>query len=250
MSIGQRGVDEDELTESSIPELFAILGEKDTPRLYAQPFKVDFSHDVPMGGGNSVDRKTVYIDRGLYAECMDNEFKATGLTPAQILDRWCDHEHTEITINYGDNYVDTYIPAHERALRKEHEGVIAILGNENRNEKIRNYEETIWPGLLRAYHRPIKKPPLDLWCSPHLDDPGMRDEEILEAMRRLGVFDAGKRAKYETHYGAGTERCKSCAMFKPAKMSAESGQLAWCDSVSGMVRDNRWCELWLPKNAT
>lgn len=244
MSIGHR-LSEDELVEASIASLYSSLGERDTPALYERSYKIDTAHDIPSGGGNSLDRKTKYIDRTLYQEVMDNAFKATGLLPQQIIDRWLDHEHIEKCIVDGNNAVDDYLPGHRRALRKEHEGVLIILGFNNAAEKIRKYEATIWPSLLRCYHREIAKPPKDLWCAPILDQPTERDEEILETFRKLGVTDASKRAKYEVHYGYGPKSCDQCSGWSPDLVSQEHGDLAGCKRVTGLVRRDRHCDLFL-----
>lgn len=246
MSIGHRLADE-ELSESSIAELYSALGERDTPQLYERSYRVDNNFDVPSGAGNSIDRKTVYIDRTLYQEVMDNEFEKTELTPQQIIDNWIDHEHTEKCLVDGDNAVDNYLPGHRRSLRREHERVLVVLGKSNAKEKVRNYEAVIWPALLRCYHREIKRPPKDLWCAPWLDQPTERDQEILEEFRKLGVTDANKRAKYDVHYGYGPMNCVDCRMWKPDLVSQEHGQIAACSAVTGLVRDNRHCDLWMPK---
>jgi hypothetical protein len=235
---------DDELAQVTPAETCAALGQFDTPALFGKPYNVDVDHDVPNGGGSSIDRKTHYIDRVLYQQCMDGEFKATGLEPQQIVDRWLDHEHAEICILAGDNPVDTYYPAHERALCLEHEGVLAILGRKDGAAKIRRYEETIWPALLACYHRPIKNPPPDLWCGPNLDDPGERDEEILAQLAKLGVDDAHKRSKYSVHYGMAKHRCRACRFWSPSYLSQEQGQIAACEAVSGTVRQDRGCDLW------
>ena len=93
MSIIQRA-DEDELNDATDAQLFAQLGLNDTGALYQRGYEVDTDHDIPTGAGNSIDRKTVYIDRTLYDEVMDGGFGATGLEPRQIIRLWCDHEHT------------------------------------------------------------------------------------------------------------------------------------------------------------
>src|ERR1700682_2835433 len=157
MSIGHRLLDSEELNEASIEQLYDALGAEDTPALFAQSYKINTDHDCPSGAGNSIDRKTKYIDRVLYQEVMDGEFKKTELTPQQIIDRWLDHEHIEKCIVDGNNPVDNYYPAHTRALRREHEGVLAVLGRKNAAEKIRTYEQTIWPALLGCYSRAIKE---------------------------------------------------------------------------------------------
>lgn len=249
MSIGHRLIDAYELTQASPEELYSILGAGDTPKLFGQPIKVDHQHDIPTGGGSSNDHKTIYIDRALWQEVMDGSFKASGLTSQQIIDRWIDHEHSEICIVVGDNPIDTYMPAHERALCFEHLGVIAILGRSGAEAKIRNYETTIWPGLVRCYHRPVIKPPKDLWIGPTLDDPTERDEEILAAYQRLGVVDAGKRSKRETHYGFAAHRCRACRHWATKAMSQESGQIAACEAVDGPVRADRGCDLFKASEA-
>lgn len=243
MTISHR-LESDELAQATIEDLYSALGAGDTPELFARPFSVDFDHDIPNGGGVSIDRKRVYIDRTLYQQAQDNEFKASGLTPQQVLDRWIDHERSEACIIAGDNPVDTYYPAHERALRFEHAGVLAILGRKEAEEKIDRYEETIWPALLSCYHRPIVKPPLDLWCGPNLDDPTERDEEILAQLVKLGVEDARKRSKFSVHYGIAKHHCRDCRHWSPKVLSQEHGAIAACTAVSGVVRASRGCDLW------
>lgn len=246
MSIGHRLADE-ELTQASIAELYAALGENDTPSLFEKPWTLDTEHDIPAGGGNSLDRKTKYIDRVLYEEVMDGAFRAADLTPQQIIDRWLDHEHCEKCIVDGDNAIDNYLPGHRRALRKEHLGVLIILGTKDAAKKIAKYEATIWPALLRCYHREIKNPPRDLWCAPILDQPTERDEEILAIFRKLGVIDANKRPKYAVHYGFGPQNCDQCRGWNPELVSQEYGCLAACHRVTGLVREDRHCDLWMAK---
>jgi hypothetical protein len=240
MSITHRALEDDELTQATAEELYRTLGEGDTPKLISRPYAVDFNHDISTGGASSIDRKTVYIDRRLYEECMDGAFKATQLKPQQIIGRWCDHEHCEICVIEGDNSIDTYAPAHERALRMEHEGVLAILGRDDAAEKIKAYESAIWPALMRCYNRAPKKVPLDLWCGPVLDDPQPRDKQVAAALVQLGVEDASKQSKYATRYGHGAHRCGACANF--GRLDPDG--LAPCRKVSGLVRFDRGCELW------
>jgi hypothetical protein len=247
MSIGHRIIAEEELIEASTAELYSALGAEDTPELFERSYRVDTDHDIPTGGGNSIDRKTKYIDRLLFQEVMDGEFKATELTPEQIIERWLDHEHSEKCIVDGDNSIDEYLPGHRCALQKEHEGILAILGKKNAAAKIKRYEETIWPGLVRCYHREVIKPPKDLWCGPLLSQPSERDEEILTAMRKLGVIDAGKRSKYSVHYGAGPQNCEVCSGWNPKLVSQQNGALAGCYRVNGLVRDWRHCDMWMKK---
>ena len=245
MSIGQR-LENDELIEASVSELYRMLGEGDTPELFQQPFELITKFSVPAGGGNSLDRKRIYIDNILYQEIMDNAYAKTGLNPAQLLARIVDHEHTEICISQGDNPVDTYLPAHRRALRREHEGVLAVLGLDDAEAKIKNYEKVIWPGLVKCYQRAPKNPPKDLWCGVYRDDADDSDESLLEQMARRGVVDARKKSKYDVRYGIGGDHCRDCSMWQPKVISDMGGNLAACSAVGGLVRHDRQCELWAP----
>lgn len=249
MSLGQR-LDQDELIEASVSQLYRALGEGDTPGIFEQPIEVVTTFSVPAGGGNSLDRTRVYIDNILFQEIMDGAYSATGLDPVQIIERIVDHEHTEVCISQGDNPIDTYLPAHRRALRREHEGVLAILGRDHASTKIQNYERVIWPGLVKCYARPVKNPPKDLWCGVYLDSPDERDEELLSEMASMGVIDARKRSKYETRYGVGGEHCRDCRMWSPKTLSSEGCAMAACDAVSGLVRHDRQCELWMAAKKT
>lgn len=249
MTIGHR-LDSEELSDTTIGELYSQLGQEDTPTLFAQTYKIDTDHDCPTGAGSSIDRKTKYVDRVLYQEVMDGAFKATGLTPQQIIGRWLEHEHTEICLSHGDNGVDVYLPCHQRALKREHEGVLTILCPQSPTEArkcLERYEATIWPAIVRCYHRPISKPPKDYWCGPLLDDPTDRDEQILEVLRGLGVVDAAKHSKFEMHYGYGGKHCDDCRGWHPEMITQEHGALAACRRISGLVRHDRWCDLWSEK---
>jgi hypothetical protein len=246
MSIGHRALDNEELSDATSSELYRALGDRNTPELFEKPYKVDTDYDIPFGAGNSVDRKTIYIDRTLYQEVMDNALSKTGLTPVQIIGLWCEHEHTEKAIVDGDNPVDNYYPAHTRALRMEHRHLLTIVGHKNREDKIRHYEECIWPALVKCYHRDIKKPPKDLWCAPVLDDPAPRDEEIVEQFRRLGVVDAHKKTKYETHYQPGPRHCEDCRYWNPEYLQQQNGEMASCKIVNGLVRKFMHCDHFTP----
>jgi hypothetical protein len=245
MSIGHR-LEDDELSDVTLDDLYGILGNGDTPKLFAQSYKIDCEYDIPFGAGNSIDRKTIYFDRQLYEEVMDNAFAATGLEPQQIIDRWCDHEHAEKAVVDGDNVVETYFGAHRCALAFEHVGVLAILGAKRASFKLINYEKVIWPGLVRCYKRTVKKAPKDLWLGPLIDEPEERDLEHIKVMKSLGVVDANKLSKRDTHYGFSGRPCRDCTMWAPEKLSQEHGMLAFCTAVTGLVRENRHCDEFKP----
>lgn len=217
-------------------ELYVILGEVDTPELYARPVKLDTSHTIAYAGGNSVDGKTVYIDRDLYRDVKTGKVSVKGMSPDQIIQAWIEHEHAEWAIDVGDNSLDVYEPCHEFATTKEHKFV------EQLNVDPSRYEEAIKPALERTLKRPQTNPPKDLWCGPYLDHADKHDREILRQFRAKGVEDAFKESKFDNHYGFGAEQCKNCAMFH-----RKSGPLGLCDRISGMVRENRWCQQWTPK---
>jgi hypothetical protein len=252
MSIVFRTADEEEV-DTDLFELYSILGERDTARLYDEKYDIDVSHDIPWGAGNSVDRRTKYIDRELFAATMDGDFAKSGLDPMQIIGRWLDHEHTEKCIVDGDNPIDTYFPGHRRALVKEHEGVLAILGHDGAKEKIENYESGIWPGLVRCYKKVPKVVPADLWCGPILDNlEDEHDQEIIDRLISLRILDAGKKSKHETRYGYGKHDCEVCTHFnvRPLKKPQEGNDIAPCEMVAGLVRVDRNCDLWKPKSSS
>lgn len=237
MSIGQR-LEDEELSDTSLYELYSVLGERDTPFLFDQSYKLDTAHDWPTGGGNTVDRRIIGIDRTLYSQVMDNEFKATGLEPMHIINGWIQHEHVEICIVDGDNAVDTYQPGHRRALAREHE-FYRFLGAD-----IPRIEKAYWPALVACYNRPIRKPHPAMWCGPLLDNAGEHDEEILEHLQKLGVKDAFKRSKYDTHYGIGPAKCADCMNY------GGKTEMEPCRIVNGLVRNDRHCDFWQNRPVT
>lgn len=245
MSIAFR-LEDDEILDVSLYELYSVLGERDTPCLYDEPYTVNAEFDIAWGAGNSVDRRTKYIDRLLYQQVRDGEFGATGLEPEQIIEAWLDHEHCEKCIVDGDNPVDTYWPGHKRALRKEHERVLTILGRDDGKRKVAHYEKVIWPGLEACYKRPVLRVPIDLWCGPILDAlEDDQDREILARLQRLGVVDAKKRSKYDTHYGFGKKPCIECRYFNRKPLPEPQGPIAPCVITAGLVRDDRHCDFWM-----
>lgn len=220
-------------------ELYKMLGEGDTPRLYARPICLDTGHDIPYTGGNSVDGKTVYIDRRLFADVMSGQCAVRGLKPKQLIQAWIEHEHTEWAVDAGDNPVQTYPAAHEYATAKEDRLYDQILG-EGAHDRV---EAAIRPWLEAVAARDPGKLPHDLWAGPYLDDPTPRDRELLRIMRSKGVVDASKLSKQSVDYGMGPQRCLNCSMFQ----GSADKRIAPCDTVSGPVRAELWCKKWAPK---
>lgn len=232
MAIGHRHAEK--RTEA---ELYQMLGDADTPRLYDKSRQIATNYDIPYAGGISVDGRTIYIDRTLYRAVMDGEVKVRGMTAKQIIAAWCEHEATEWAIDSGDNPVDTYGGAHGYATAKEEKLVRMLGANPER------YEEAISPALKQCKRRFLRmskpEPPADLWCGPISEEADAGDKEILRIMRAKGVTDASKEPKTEVHYGFGEVKCRECAMYQQ-----RAKDLSPCDLISGMVRWNRQCDRW------
>jgi hypothetical protein len=219
-------------------ELNRIVGQGDTPELAARPVKLNTSHGVGYGAGNSVDGKTVYIDKQLYDEICAGKMSSPGIDPVEIVKAWIDHEHIEWAIDAGDNPVDAYSAAHAFALCSEHKAVKAADGDPDR------YEKAIKPALDRCVARYPRNAPKDLWCGPALDvafsddkKDADRAKEILRAYRQQGVRDAFKVAKAEVHYGMSDVECRNCTMYQqPGK------PMSTCELVCGLVRNDRSCD--------
>jgi len=220
-------------------DLYKVLGEGNTPQLYAKPVRVVTSYDVPYGGGSSVDGSEVYIDRELYREVKSGEVAVKGMTADQIIQAWVEHEHTEWAVDVGDNPVDRYQAAHEFAEAKE-DRFVRQLGVDPEF-----YEKCISEALKRAQARPVRHPPPELWCGPYLDEPTARDKQIISDFRRHGVEDAFKKSKIDVAYGIGSKECRTCAMF--GNYAGDKGDLRRCDLVSGLVRIDRVCDCHQPR---
>src|SRR6266851_561168 len=230
-----RGHRLDESAEGkSEEELQRVLGEGDTPDLYAkEPGPPNTEHTVGYGGGISVDGRTPYIDRQLYREIMDGKVKVKGMTAEQIVQEIVFHEHTEKTISSGDNAVDVYQPCHEFAITNGRR-FVRRLGADPEEE-----DEALRPALARCLRREQNDPPKDLWCGPYLDHADARDKEIIAQFKAHGVADAFKTSKFDVHYGYGPEQCQHCQHFCSGK-----GPLRKCELISGLVRNTRWCDWW------
>jgi hypothetical protein len=225
--------------EKPAAELYQMLGEGDTPKLYARAVKLDTSCDVPYGGGNSVDGRTVYVDRRLCQEIRSYRVNIRGMTSRQIIQAFLEHEHTEWAIDAGDNPVDVYAAAHGFAIAKEHQFVRHLRVDPQR------YEDGLAPALRRCLARDPGRPPRDLWCGPYLDDPTPRDKELIRIFRAKGVEDAFKVSKIESEYGIGDRECIDCDHYNHGK----AGEMGPCGKVCGIVRANRHCDYWVKKAA-
>lgn len=216
-------------------ELYLVLGEADTSALYAKPVKLDTSHDVPYAGGVSVDGRTVYIDRRLYCDLRLGKVRVRGMSWRQIVACFIEHEHTEKSVDDGDNPVDVYPAAHGLATAKENEAAEAILGK----GKAKRYQEALLPALKACEARDPVNPPKDMWCGPYLDSPDARGKEIVRILRSKGVPDAFKLSKSDPSvmYGMAGRSCRDCTHMDDPKKDLSS-----CELVCGKVRFNRQCQ--------
>jgi hypothetical protein len=224
-------------------ELFDVLGQGDTPKLYARRYRVDVFHDIPYTAGNSVAGGTVYVDQRTYRDVMDGRVYVRGMTPTQIINAWEEHEHSEWAIEMGRNPVQIYPAAHGFATCSEHIFVGKLPIDDDR------YEACIRSALERAKKRFIKlgdkaNPPRDLWCGPVVDDPDKDDLEIIRILRSKGVEDAFKLAKDVVNYGVIEHKCKDCRMWGDRDILPE---LRKCDLVNGLERSGYGCDRWVAK---
>lgn len=242
MSVGH------ERAERKAPaQVFGALGSGDTAELFGEPYTLVTNRDIPYAGGNSVDRKRVYIDRTLYRDVMDGKVAVKGLTPHEIIRAWMEHEHAEKSVDDGDNPFDDYSGAHGIATGKEEWFISQIIGK----DKVDGYEKAIQPALDACQERFIKlgdkaNPPTDLWCGPYVDDQDEDDKKIIAILKAKGVTDAFKASKSSAHYGMGGNECKDCRHFAPT-IKQEQGKIGDCEELCGLVRWDRACDWWEDK---
>lgn len=241
MSVGHR-----EVEPKSKDDLYLILGEADTSKLYGRTKRLVTSKDVPYGGGASVDGEELFIDRQFYREMLERS-PVRGMTGRQIIACVIEHEGTEISIELGDNPCDVYGGSHSYATTKEDETADAILGKGGCDR----YNAGIRPALDRCLKRSLAKikagtfdPPRNLWCGPYLDSPTATDRILIRGLRAKGVADAFKLSKSDPSvmYGIGAQECCDCAMYQSPK-----AELSLCDLVCGMVRATRQCKRYVER---
>lgn len=236
-----------ETEPKTIAQVFGALGTADTPEIYGQSYTIVTNRDIPYAGGNSVDRKRVYIDQELHRQVMAGEIKVEGLNPHDFIRAWCEHEHTEKSVDDGDNPFDDYLGSHGIAESKEDWFIEQRIGKDG----VKRYNKAIQPFLDDCAKRFLRlgnkaNPPTDLWCGPYLDDPTPEDEKILAILRAKGVTDASKASKSSAHYGMGGTECRDCKHFAPS-ISQDRGQLGDCEKICGLVRWDRACDWWTEK---
>jgi hypothetical protein len=225
--------------KKSVKELYRMLGEGDTSELYARSVRLITDRDIPYGGGTSVDGREVFIDRRLYADIMAGRVAVRGMSAKQIVQAIIEHEHTEWSVDAGDNPCDAYQPSHEFAEAKEDRFVDQLGVDPER------YEAALRAPLAACLRRDPENPPTNLWCGPYVDEPDARDREILRIFRAKGVVDAHKKSKIEVHYGIGAVQCATCRHYEKVGATRST-----CQGVSGIVRFDRSCDDYAQRKAT
>lgn len=216
-------------------ELEKMLAEGDTGKLAKRKVRTDFTKDVALCFGISVDAHTVYGDRQYVADLRSGMVKVPGMSANQVIAAHIDHEVVEKAVDDGDNPVDLYEGAHPFGEAAEHIEVKRVRGTD------RGYEDALRPAIKACYRRDPKNPPRDLWCGPLLDRPSKRDKEILRVYRAKGVADAFKASKRDASYGYGAEQCRACRHYGGGK------EFDTCELVDGYVRADRQCDWWKAK---
>jgi hypothetical protein len=208
-------------------------------RMWARPFRVDVTKQVPDTAGYNVLGTVYYLDKDFYAAVMSGQIKIPGMVPKAILQAILIHERTEKCLLDADNDVNDYLGdseeagAHEYATLAEHEFVRQFATP-------RVYEAALRQIIQHNEHKPLVIPPKDLDCEPHVDEMDSADKRALAEMRKLGVPDASKVSKVSVDYSrsTGEDRCVRCASW----MGQPTAELAPCKIVSGAVRTEWWCK--------
>jgi hypothetical protein len=233
-----------------LARLHRLLTSGGAPALMRRWQKLDIEHDIPYLLGYNVQGTTAYADRDYINALYDPQYAQqiiggpvnTGLSPVDTLECTVEHEHVEKVILDADNPVDFYDHddepdgwgAHEYATIAEHQKVIQKGGHPA------VYERGLSKIIDFCEHKHLEKVPLDLSCSPYLDDPDANEERIIKRMQELGVGDAFKVSKYDVDYGPvhSADRCSTCANWQGLR----DRDLAVCRLIAGLVRDDRWCK--------
>lgn len=224
------------INEKNREGLNEITSSPDFQKMWARPYTVIDTKQIPDTAGYSVDGSHYYRDRVLVQAVRGGHITVPNMKPDDILDAVLIHERVEKCTMDADNPIDYYLDAHEYATLAEHEFVRSLGASP------RQYEEALAPVISFNEKKPLTDVPLDLACSPYLDDPDEHDKAALKEMIKLGVQDAEKRSKEDVDYGKakpGGDECVHCVSW----VGAPTSELAPCRKVCGAVRATNWCKL-------
>jgi hypothetical protein len=209
-------------------------------QMWARPFKVVTSKQIPDSGGYSVFGNVYYIDSDLAAAIQSGKLVIQGMTAQQVMIALLTHERIEKCLLDADNDISTYPPAHEFATTGEHEYVRSIGAAPYR------YEKGLAPMIAYNEKKPLRDVPRDLQCAPLLDDPDANDHRALRDLRRMGIPDSFKVAKKSVHYSRSKRddtACIRCTHW----LGGPQQDLSLCGVVSGLIRNSFWCKRFEPK---
>lgn len=213
-------------------ELEHLIADPSFQKMWARPFRVVTSKQIPDTAGYNVAGSVFYIDRDFYNAVLSHRIVVPGMTAAQIIRSILVHERTEKAVLDSDNAIEDYSAAHEFATMAEHLAVTAAGGKPNA------YEDAIRAAIKFNEKKPLTVVPADLDAEPYVDEPDAADKVAIAAMVRLGVVDAGKISKLRVKYAksTGADRCIGCVNWM-----AGQTELAPCRLISGAVRRDRVC---------
>ena len=214
-------------------ELHQLMATPSFKQMWARPFRVDTSKEVPDTAGYNVLGDVYFVDSFFAAAVRAGKIVVPGMSPQQILHAILLHERIEKCVLDADNDVNSYEGAHEFATLAEHLFVISC------GAKPRLYEAALKPYIRHNETKPLTNVDRNLDCEPYNDEPDAEDKTAIAAMLKLGVTDAGKAPKEPFKYGrsTGTDQCQGCKNW----MAGKPVDLSPCAVISGVVRNTYWC---------
>jgi DNA/RNA endonuclease G (NUC1) len=73
------------LNQATVPKLKALIATPSFQRMWARPFKVDVTHEVPDTSGFNVLGTVYYLDKDFYAAVMSGQTQVPGMTAETII---------------------------------------------------------------------------------------------------------------------------------------------------------------------
>jgi hypothetical protein len=118
------------LNQATVPKLKALIATPSFQQMWARPFKVDVTKQVPHTSGYNVSGTVYYLDKDFYAAVISGQIQIQGMTPETIIQAALIHDQTEKCALDAGNHVDAFRGtaagepgAHEYATLAEHEFV-------------------------------------------------------------------------------------------------------------------------------
>lgn len=222
------------INEADPKKLKKLMASPSFHEMWARPFTVVTTYQIPDSAGYSVKADHYYLDEELVRQVRSGQISVEAMTPEQILGALLRHERTEKCLMDADNDVDTYEPAHEFATMAEHNGVRPYAPPYK-------YEKALREIIKHNEHKELTNVPPDLACAPYIDEKDELDHRAVTRMQALGVRDCGKLSKAEVKYTKSSDgdECQGCKHWQPEPGFYQG--FAACEIVAGAVRQDRWC---------